>query len=220
MIGVKILILFVSGLKGQFPRAGNTQFIPNDIVYNAMKRGSGRYLENEPLISGIDIARGGDDNCMITFRQGKDAKSKKAYKISGEKSRDSMVVISKITLILNLIKPDVTFLDETGIGDPILDRLVQLGYNIIGVHFGAKAIDEKHFKNRTSEMAYNLREWILSGGSLPNSPKLEEELTTRDFTHDDKGTFSSRIKKRYEKKNWLFSRLGGFNLFNICTTRS
>jgi len=180
---------------GRFPRAGDTQFIPSDIVFEAMKRGPGRYLGDDPLICGIDIARGGDDNCMIGFRRGKDAKSEKTYRIPGEKSRDSMKVVSKITMILDRHMPDVTFLDETGLGGPILDRLVQLGYHVIGVHFGENAADEKHYKSRTAEMGARCRQWLMDGGAIPDDPQLEEELTSRDYWHNDKDQLVLEKKK-------------------------
>lgn len=187
-------------VRGMFPRAGDTQFIPTDVVYDAMKRGPGMYLGDDPLICGIDIARGGDDNCMIGFRRGKDAKSEKTYRIPGEKSRDSMKVVSMITMILDRHRPDVTFLDETGIGGPILDRLVQLGYHVIGVHFGENAIDDKHYKSRTAEMGFKCRQWLMNGGSIPDDPQLEEELTSRDYWHNDKDQLVLESKPDMKKR--------------------
>lgn len=185
---------------GRFPRAGDTQFIPNDIVFQAQKRGPGRYLGDDPLICGIDVARGGDDNCMIGFRRGKDAKSEKTYRIPGEKSRNSMDVISKIVMVLDRHKPDVTFLDETGIGGPMVDRLVQLGYHVIGVNFGEDATDVKHFKSRTAEMGFRCRQWLMEGGAIPDDPQLEEELTSRDYYHNDKDQLVLEKKKDMKKR--------------------
>ena len=110
---------------GVFPRAGDMQYMPGDVVFNAMQQPVGRYLGDDPLICGIDLARGGEDNCMIGFRRGQDAKSEKTYRIPGEDSRNSMIVVSKITMVLDRHKPDVTFLDATGLGGPIGDRTGQ-----------------------------------------------------------------------------------------------
>lgn len=185
---------------GRFPRAGDMQFIPSDVVFDAQKRSSGRYLGNDPLICGIDIARGGDDNCMIQFRRGKDAKSETVYKIPGEKSRDSMKVVSKITMVLDRHKPDVSFLDETGIGGPILDRLVQLGYNVVGVGFGWKADDEKLFSNKAAEMGYRCRQWLMDGGAIPDDPQLEVELTSREYEHNNKDQLVLERKKDLKER--------------------
>lgn len=185
---------------GQFPKAGDMQFISSDDVFQAMKRSPGRYLGDDPLICGIDIARGGDDDCMIGFRRGKDAKSEKTYRIPGEKSRDSMRVVSMITTILDRHKPDATFFDETGIGGPIIDRLVQLGYHVIGVGFGHKASDEKRFANKTAEMGFRFRQWIIDGGALHDEQRLENEITSRDFWHDDKDRLVLERKKDIKKR--------------------
>jgi len=136
-------------VKGQFPRAGDMQFIPGDDVVAARKRTT-IYMGDDPLICGVDIARGGEDNCMIQFRRGKDAKSEKAYRIPGEKSRDSMRVVSMLTTIFDRHRPDRIFIDVTGIGGPIGDRLRQLGYPVTDVGFGHFADDEKKYANKVS----------------------------------------------------------------------
>lgn len=185
-------------VRGMFPRGGDMQFIPSDSVHAAMKRGSGQYLGDDPLICGIDLARGGADNCMIQFRRGKDAMSEKVYRIPGEKSRDSMKVVSLITNVLDQHKPDVTFLDETGLGGPIADRLAQLGYHVIGVNFGSAADDKKKYVNKVVEMWWRMREWIMNGGSIPDEPLLEMELTEREFWHNDKDQLVLTRKKDME----------------------
>lgn len=193
---------------GRFPRAGDMQFIPSDVVFDAQKRGPGRYMGDDPLICGIDVARGGDDNCMIVFRRGKDGKSEKTYRIPGEKSRNSMKVISKLTMILDRHKPDVTFLDETGIGGPMADRLVQLGYHVIGIGFGHNADDEKHYYNKTAEMGFRCRQWLMEGGSIVDDPQLETELTSRDFWHDSKDRLVLEPKGSTKNHDGMKKRLG------------
>lgn len=187
---------------GRFPKAGDMQFFSSDEVYESQKRGTGLYLGDDPLIMGFDVARGGNDNCYIQFRRGKDAKSEQTYRIPGEKSRDSMRVVSMLTMILDRHKPDVTFIDVTGIGGPIGDRLRQLGYHVIDVGFGHKADDELKFANKTAEMGYRCRQWIQDGGAIPDDPQLEEELTTRDYWHDNKDRLV------LESKDALKERLG------------
>lgn len=184
---------------GQFPKAGDMQFMPSDVVYAAMKRGPGRYLGDDPLIGSFDVARGGDDECRIGFRRGYDAKSEKCYRIRGEESRDSMKVVSKLVLVLDRHRPDIMFIDETGIGGPILDRLRQLGYNVMGVNFGGDADDKKKFANKTAEMGYRMLQWMQEGGSIPDDPQLEIELTSRDFDHNDKDQLRLQRKKDMKK---------------------
>ncbi|WP_461521146.1 hypothetical protein [Porticoccus sp.] len=187
-------------VKGQFPRGGDMQFIPSDVAFTAMKREPGMYLGDDPLICAVDLARGGGDNCMIGFRRGFDAKSEKTYRIPGEKSRDSTRVVSLLVTILDRHKPDVTFLDATGLGGPIGDRLRQLGYHVIDVHFGGKADNESLYVNKTAEMGARFRDWLIAGGAIPDDPELEKEITSREFGHDDKDRLQLERKKDVKKR--------------------
>ena len=186
-------------VRGMFPRAGDMQFIPGDEVAKSMTR-TAQYIPDEPLICGIDIARGGDDNCMIVFRRGKDGKSEKAYRIPGEKSKDSMRVVSMLTMVLDRHQPEVTFIDVTGIGGPIGDRLRQLGYHVVDIGFGHNADEESKYANKTAEMGYRCREWIMNGGALPPEVQLERELTTREYWHDKKDRLVLEPKKDMKKR--------------------
>ena len=185
-------------VRGMFPRGGDMQFIPGDSVFESMKRGIGRYLGDDPLICGVDLARGGSDNCMIQFRRGQDARSEQVYSIPGEKSRDSMRVVSLLTTVFDRHKPDAIFLDETGLGGPIADRLNQLGYNVVGINFGSKADDSKKYSNKCVEMWWRMREWIMKGGSIYDEIRLERELTEREYWHNDRDQLVLTKKKDME----------------------
>jgi len=189
-------------VRGQFPSASEMQYIPGDAIKEAMERGPGHYLGDDPLVCGVDLARGGDDDCMIVFRRGHDAKSDQTYRISGETSRDSMNVVAKITMLLDRHKPNVTFLDVGAMGGPIGDRLRQLGYHCVDVGFGWKADDEKKFADKASEMAFRFRTWILNGGALVDDEMLERELINRDYL------FDKRTRLKIEPKDMVKKRIG------------
>lgn len=174
-------------VRGVLPRAGDMQLMPGDVVARAMVAPPGQYLGIDPLICGIDVARGGVDNCVLFFRRGRDARSEKVYLLPGEKARDSMDACAKFALVLDRHKPDITFLDGTGIGGPIGDRLRQLGYTVVDVQFGGRPDDETKYADKLSEMAYRAREWLLAGGAIPNIPQLEQELVAREYWHDKNG---------------------------------
>ncbi len=46
-------------VRGVFPRAGSTQFIPEDVVFDARQREPEGY-ENAAVVMGVDVARFGD----------------------------------------------------------------------------------------------------------------------------------------------------------------
>lgn len=186
-------------VRGVFPRASDMQFIPGDSVYDAQHRVA-RYIGDDALVCGVDVARGGGDNCYIQFRRGKDAKSEKVYKIPAEKSRDSMRVVAMLGRIFEDHQPDAIFVDETGLGGPIVDRLIQLGWPVTGINFGSKALDDKHYTNRVTEMWARMRAWIINGGAINSHPQLETELTDREYQHDSKDRLMMEPKDKLKAR--------------------
>jgi hypothetical protein len=81
-------------VRGLPPRAGDLQFIDSERVYEASRRTPAAFPD-EPLIIGVDIARGGGDHNVICFRRGVDAVTIPAIKIPGELTRDSTLMVSK-----------------------------------------------------------------------------------------------------------------------------
>jgi hypothetical protein len=161
------------------------------VVFEATRR-EPRFIDDDPLIMGIDVARGGQDRNVIVYRRGFDARTFKTYIIPGEKTRDSMRLVSLIMDLIDRNKkdammiPDAVFVDETGLGGPILDRLNQLGMQAFGVHFGGKALDDSHYVNRAAEMWWKMRDWLIRGGCIKSHPELEMDLTGRCFSHNGK----------------------------------
>jgi len=170
-------------VRGLPPRAGDLQFISSELVHDAQKR-EVTVLQDEPLLMGIDYARGGVDQTIIRFRKGLDGKSIKAVKIPGEQSRNSMLVATKIAQLISDHQPRMIFGDATGgsIGGPINDRLRQLGYEVIDVQYGGQSPDP-HYGNMRSYIWAQCREW-LSRGSIDADRDLEQDLTGPSAKHD------------------------------------
>lgn len=185
---------------GKFPRASDMQFFPSDVVSLAMRRPTPRVLPNEALICGIDYSRGGSDKMVVQFRRGKDARSERRYQMRGEKTRDSAVVVSKLSKVLDDHQPDYIFGDVGSMGGPINDRLRQLGYNVIDVGFGENAQDEVHYENMTAEMSSRLLEWMQRGGAIPDVEALEDDLTGREFSHNKREQLVMESKKAMKKR--------------------
>jgi hypothetical protein len=173
-------------VRGLPPRASDLQYIDSQRVYDAQRRIPENFGD-EPLVVGVDVARGGMDSNVIWFRRGRDARSIPPIRIPGEHTRDSMVLVSRVIEVLNTFylgrKPVMAFVDGTGIGGPIVDRCRQLGYvNVVEVQFGAKAPDEKQ-ANMRAFIWSKMRDW-LQGGAIPADPQLEADLTGPQYRHD------------------------------------
>jgi len=102
---------------------------------------------------GVDIARQGADQTVIRVRRGLDARSIPAVKF---RIPDLMQVASRVMEQVNSHNPDAVFVDGTGIGWGVHDRLNQLGCsNLVGVDFGAKSDrrDAARYANKRAERA-------------------------------------------------------------------
>jgi hypothetical protein len=169
-------------VKGLAPRASDLQFIDAERVYEAQKR-KPELLGDEPLICGLDVARGGADNNVFRFRRGTDAMTIPPIRIPGEQTRDSMRLVSKAAQLLDEMPIAQMFVDGTGIGGPIVDRLHQLGYkNVVEIQFGWESPEAK-YANMRSYMWGKLREW-LPRGAIPVDAQLETDLTAPGYHHD------------------------------------
>lgn len=169
------------------PAASDLQFIDTATVSAAQKR-EVTPLADDPLVCGLDVARGGGDDCVFRFRRGADGKSIKPVRVPGEQARDSMRLVTLATQILAADyhgrKVATLFVDATGIGGPIGDRLRQLGHsNVVDVQFGAQSPDAK-LANMRAFMWAKMRDWLRDRGSIPADPRLEQDLTGPGYSHD------------------------------------
>jgi hypothetical protein len=118
---------------GQFPNAGDDQFIGADIVDDAMKRTKVQD-QSAPIVIGVDPARFGADATVIAVRQGRDI-----VKIMRHRGDDTMTVVGHVIEAIEEFKPTLVVIDEGGLGAGIVDRLKEQRYKIKGVNFGNKA---------------------------------------------------------------------------------
>lgn len=178
-------------VRGLFPMASSSQFIESDVVAKAMRSEPYTGL-SDPLIMGIDIARGGNDNFVIAYRRGLDAKSIPMIVIPGTNARNSETMIAKITDLATTTdpfrKPDAIFVDETGLGGPIVDRLRRLlgdSVQVMGVQFGSTSPAKNLYLMRTY-IWNEMRESLRTGLCIPNDASLEMELTAPEYYHNNK----------------------------------
>lgn len=173
-------------VRGIFPRAGDLQFIDSERVELAMQRDLVTDA-TAPLIMGVDIARQGSDQSVIRFRRGLDARSIPAVKF---RIPDLMQVASRVLEQVNLHKPAAVFVDATGIGWGVFDRLGQMGCEgLVAVDFGGKAdrADGRDatakYANKRAEMWGFTKDWCKAG-CLPDDRDLSADLTAVQYGYD------------------------------------
>jgi hypothetical protein len=173
---------------GQFPNAGDDQFISVQIVDAAMERE--KYKDDSaPIIVGVDPARFGADNTVIAVRQGRDIVAIKRYK-----GDDTMTVVGHVIEAIEEYKPALVVIDEGGLGAGIVDRLKEQRYKIKGVNFGNKAKNPIMYGNMRAQMWGDMREWLKTA-SIPNDRYLKTDLISPNMKPDSKGTIFLESKK-------------------------
>ena len=162
-------------VKGQFPRAGSMQLIPLNLI-EAASLSEPDPSPHAPLIMGIDVARFGDDQSVICLRRGRDARS---IPMESHRGIDTMQLAARAAVLIEHHRPDAVFVDETGVGGGVVDRLRHLGHAVIGVQFGGRAdgtVEGELVANKRAEMWVRLRAWLKSGGSIESRPDLAADL--------------------------------------------
>jgi hypothetical protein len=188
---------------GEFSNTSSMQFIPTDLVKEARMKDA-TSTNNEPLILGIDLARGGDDNCVFYFRRGRDAKSIKPIIIPGSEVADSTRLEAIGIDLFNRYQPDYIFGDAGGLGAPILDHWKKLGYNIFHINFGGSS-PKDCYHNMTAYMGSEFKDWLKTGGAIWDDPRLEDDLCMREFDYMPDGSTLFLESKKDMKKRGLSS---------------
>jgi hypothetical protein len=171
-------------VRGMFPRASAKTWIDEETVEQSAERELPYVDPGEPLVMGIDVARGGDDQCVIRMRRGLDARTWPTRAIPGSEMRDSMQFAAIIGEQIDTYRPDAVFVDATAIGGPVFDRLMQLGYPIIEVQFGGRSPEPHRYANMRMYMWAKGKEWLLRGGCIEPKKELIEDLKGPEYHHD------------------------------------
>lgn len=171
-----------------FSAAGDNQLISLMDVEDATRR----HLkitdyDFAPRTIGVDPARFGDDRSVIVKRQGLYMHEPIALR-----GVDNMTLVAHIADEIRSFNPDAVFIDE-GNGAGVIDRLRQLQFDIIGVHFAGKS-SKQQYLNKRAEMWFEMRDWLRAGGVVPNNTALKQDLAapTYKFTPADKIQLESK----------------------------
>jgi hypothetical protein len=170
-------------VRGMFPRSGSMQFIGSELVEQACNREPVPLL-TDPLIIGVDVARFGDDQSVIWARTGRDARTIRPIKLRGV---DTMQLAGRVAECVFEWRANAVFVDGGGVGGGVVDRLRQLGVDVIEVQFGARADrismteERPAYSNKRAEMWGNMREW-LAGGSIPDDPEIRADLVGPQYS--------------------------------------
>lgn len=168
----------MSTILGLFPpTALNSLFSADDV-----EKAIGKHLQ-EPQYSfvqkriGVDVALYGDDRTVLFPRQGLASFMPIIMRTQEPSDISARLMSEKIKF-----ESEQEFIDDTGgWGSGVISHYRAAGYTPFSVQAAGKAIDEKYY-NKRAEMWFAMRDWLRSGGALPNIKEIVAELTTTEYT--------------------------------------
>lgn len=186
--------VFAREMLCDFSAAGDNQLISLSDVEAATQRPltSVDYM-HAPKVLGVDPARFGDDRSVIVKRQGL-----KCFDPLVFRGIDNMALADRVASVIVDWEPDAVFIDS-GAGSGVIDRLRQLSYDVIEVPFGGKSSSPLYL-NKRAEMWFATAEWLQSGGAIPNSMNLKQDLATPIYWYDAQGRKQLEPKEDIKKR--------------------
>jgi hypothetical protein len=190
-------------VRGEFPRAGSAQFISSEIVSRARKRQVGDQA-NAWLVLSIDVARFGDDQTVIGYRQGL-----KVVILERLRGSDTMQTAMRAMYYVRKLNPRTVVVDGDGIGAGVVDYMrlhlsdhierMRDRFRLEEFHGASRPTDGDMYLNRRAEAWGLMRDW-LETGSIPDEPEMESDLCGPQYL------FSPRNQIQLEKKEDMKKR--------------
>lgn len=160
-----------------------------------------------PLCIGVDVARFGDDDSVLTAVRGS-----YAYPQERLHGADTQAVAAAVVQMLDrLTEPEEVprvLVDTVGVGGGVADALRPLHRSgkirLVEVNSSEKAEKEDEFANVRTEMHFHTQEWFDAGGTIEEDAEglLHDDLLAPQYDIDPKG------RRRVESKDDIKARIG------------
>jgi hypothetical protein len=162
-------------VRGVFPRQGDTQFIASSVVFAARHYKAEGY-EYLPIILACDVARFGDDQTVLGYRQGR-----KYVQLEKFRNRDTQFTANRVIHHMQSLSPSATIVDASGVGGGVVDYCRSLSYDVFGFDGGESAFDPTKYFNRRAEVWGKANDWLKAGAEIPDDEELASDLTGPQF---------------------------------------
>ncbi len=123
---------------------------------------------------GSDIARFGNDMTGVVVTEDIQIVSMEEWA-----HRNLMETTGRIIKITESFPDCVLTVDDTGLGGGVVDRLAELGVDVLPVNYSQKAYELDRFRDKASEMWWRLREIHDPDGEEPSIYPPRHPLTRR-----------------------------------------
>jgi len=201
---------------GEFPDTEDESYISNSSVRDARVRNV-MVPPMSAVVYGVDPARQGDDRTVITRRRGlfvledqKTLMKKNTMQVVGEiqmmalEDQNRLVAEFKAAgLPLHSLPmvPAAIVVDVIGIGAGVVDRLLELGYNVIAVNVAETATSEPLCHRERDALWKRFKAFLDAGKCrIPDDDQLAQELTGAHYEYDSSAVLKIETKKLMKKR--------------------
>ena len=196
--------MYLSRVLGEFPQSATDALIPLAWVERAQARWESERDEEPSGLSviGGDVARFGSDESVCIHRRGH-----RADILWTSTLEDTMQTAGRFAASMRQCDPDVTAIDEIGIGAGVVDRLKEvqredrLPGRVVGLISGSAARDNEHYANARAEWWWGLRERFEAGDiAIPPDEELAAQLTSIKYRPNSRGQIILESKDDMRKR--------------------
>lgn len=161
--------LYMGKVLAEWPDEGSNTLVP----ISWLQKAKGRSVQKGPRAIGVDVARFGSSRTVRTLVEGNWLAWTKATS-----KEDTMQTAGRVYVDIDQLAPLATVVDDTGVGGAVTDRLREMGKYVTAVNFGGRAMDERRFANRGSEIYWHARQAFESNliGFDMSDPEAIDEL--------------------------------------------
>lgn len=171
-------------VRGEFPHTSSRQLISSKAVEDARRADLPQAdFIYAPVHIGVDVARFGDDESVISARQGRKHREMKDFR-----GLDNIQIASEAAAMFRRYQEQgcvmgAIFVDGIGLGSGVVDYLSALKYPVIDVNVGRAAEEDKRYMNKRMEIWARLKEWIEKGADILDDSELADQLVSIEYDY-------------------------------------
>lgn len=195
--------LWETRVKGRFYVTPGDKVIPLEWIQAAHERFGNVSTEGIKAL-GVDVAGGGRDSSSAYHQTGRQVVHEDDWD-----NGDLMWQAEHVATMAEKLGVEVVYIDKTGQGKGVYDRLAQLqreegrlhGIKLVGVGLGESATEADVYNRKSDEVQFNLR-WALSPENSraialdPADKQLAEELGWREWWTNDRYRIQTTDKRK------------------------
>jgi len=180
---------------GQLPEMGDDTLIWRNWVQAAHIRHLFNEPEDAPLVAGLDVAGPGEDETVLTIRQGRNVLEQKGWV-----DKDARGPVAR-HLSLYRAKLQHVVIDVDGIGWYMARHLDDLGFKVVEFNASPPSLKDEIFVNLKAENYWGLRERFEAGHISGTSHEvLRRQLVTMKWEVDSRGRIQIESKKKMKAR--------------------